>query len=141
MKLSYCKLWILVTLCFATLSACYSERRLEYYSQRENYIHVSGIISHINYNSEADALYLAITDINPILDDNNFKIVGNNFKIVRDLEIENKIEIGTYVELITAPKYWGDGYVMPIVSISINGETLLEFEEGYSNWIKWLNKT
>lgn len=27
---------------------------------------------------------------------------------------------------------------MPIVTVSVNGEELLEFEEGYTNLLKWL---
>ena len=33
-------------------------------------------------------------------------------------------------------KYFGDGYSMPIVSISVNGEVLLSFDEGFENLMK-----
>ena len=42
------------------------------------------------------------------------------------------------VVFITAPRHFGDGYVMPIVAISINGESLLDFNDGYANLMNWL---
>lgn len=41
---------------------------------------------------------------------------------------------------MTAPRYFGDGYVMPIVAISVDGEQLLDYEEGYANFMEWLEK-
>lgn len=52
--------------------------------------------------------------------------------------IDEQIKIGDTIQFVTAPKYFGDGYVMPIVAISVDGEVLLEFEEGYANFLKWL---
>ena len=42
------------------------------------------------------------------------------------------------VSFMTAPRYFGDGYIMPIVEISVDGEELLSFEEGYENLLEWL---
>ena len=41
---------------------------------------------------------------------------------------------------MTAPKCFGDGYVMPIVAVSVDGEVLLEFEEGFENFLEHLKK-
>ena len=50
-----------------------------------------------------------------------------------------KVQLGTTVSFMTAPRYFGDGYIMPIVEISVDGEELLSFEEGYENLLKWLS--
>lgn len=119
--------------------SCASNEKIRYYSQRDNYVCVTGTVSHIKLNEESDSLYLGFSETSPILDDNTFKIVGRNLEIVRNRGIEEKITIGSQVEFITAPKYYGDGYVMPIVAIFVEGEMLLDFENGYDNWLSWIN--
>lgn len=111
---------------------------MKYYSVPENYISVNGTVSHFVYDEALDAYYLAFDDMSVVLSDHNFKIVGENASIVQTGGIQEKINIGDSVSFVTAPKYWGDGYVMPIVEISVNGETLLEFDTGVSNLLKWL---
>lgn len=98
------------------------------------------MVTHISYNEDNSVLYLGFSDLNPQFDDNSFKIVGDNLPIVQHNGIDEKIEIGDQVSFITAAKYFGDGYVMPIVEISINGEELLSFEEGFANLLKWLDE-
>jgi len=123
---------IMECILLCTLNACITNQR-EYYSNRDNYINVSGIIDHIKYNEDSSALYIGFTELSPTLDDNNFKLVGENLKIAQANGIDSKLQIGDRVTFITAPKYFGDGYVMPIASITVDGEVLLEFEEGYAN--------
>ena len=52
-----------------------------------------------------------------------------------------KLKTDEQITFITAPKYFGDGYVMPMVAISIGEENLLEFEDGYENLLAWLEDT
>ena len=110
-----------------------------YYAQKSNYVNTTGNVTHISYNEDRSALYLGFSDLNPQFDDNSFKIVGDNLPIVQQNGIDEKIEIGDQVEFISAARYFGDGYVMPIVEISINEEELLSFEEGFPNLLKWLD--
>lgn len=123
---------------FLSLTSCAAKKQMEYYSVPENYISVSGTVSHFVYDEALDAYYLAFDDMSVALSDHNFKIVGENASIVRKGGIQEKINIGDSVSFVTAPKYWGDGYVMPIVEISVDGETLLEFNTGLSNLLNWL---
>lgn len=130
---------MIISICIL-LCSCNSVGRIEYYTQKENYISVTGTISSIKYNEEATALYIDFSELSPVLDDTCFKIVGENLDIVKANRIDDKLKIGEQIIFITAPKYFGDGYVMPIVSISISGENLLGFEEGYENLIDWLSE-
>ena len=122
------------------LYSCDSPRKIKYYSQKENYISVTGTVSTITYNQDSTALYIDLCELSPVLDDTCFKIVGKNLEIVQTNKIDDKLKIGEQITFITAPKYFGDGYVMPIVAISINGENLLNFEEGYENLLDWLSE-
>ena len=131
---------MLITSICVLLCSCNSSGTIEYYSQKENYISVTGTVSSIKYNEEATALYIDFSELSPILDDTCFKIVGENLEIVKVNRIDDKLKIGEQITFVTAPKYFGDGYVMPIVAISISGENMLDFEEGYKNLIDWLSE-
>lgn len=123
----------------AFLPCCSWTKKNQYYSQKENYINVTGTISNISYNEDSTGLYLEFSELSPVLDDICFKIVGENLQIVQANGIDSKLRIGEQINFITAPKYFGDGYVMPIVAISKDGDSLLGFEEGYTNLLNWLD--
>ena len=42
----------------------------------------------------------------------------------------------TKVTFVTAQGYYGDGYVMPIVELSVGEDKLLDFESGHCNLLK-----
>lgn len=130
-------IFLLYLIGFST--SCTAAKMRNYYSQKQNYINATGIVTHFSYNEDKSTLYLGFSDLSPQFVDNSFKIAGDNLTIVQQNGIEEKIKIGDHVEFISAARYFGDGYVMPIVGISVNKEELLNFEEGYSNLLKWLN--
>lgn len=143
MKIFLLKAITIITVALVTLAlicSCTSVKQIEYYSQKENYISTSGTVTHMSYNKDSTALYLEFDELSHTFDDSCFKIVGENLKIVQANGIDYKINLGDRIDFITAPRYFGDGYVMPIVAVSINGESLLDFDEGYENLIIWLSK-
>ena len=119
-------------------SSCEKKKMLDYYSRSENYITDSGTLTHI-YDSE-DFLYLGFSGTKNFYESSTFEIVGENLNIVKRMGIDDKLEKGRIVEFITAPGCWGDDYVFPIVEITIDGETLLEFEEGFPNFLEYFKK-
>lgn len=130
----------LLVLCLwvTLLSACNRKKMLDYYSEKENYVDATGTVVHIKYNEDETALYLGFSDLSYNFDDTCFKIVGENLRIVREKGIDNKLKLGDQIKFTSAPRYFGDGYVMPIVAIHVNGECLLDFEAGYTNLLDWL---
>ena len=123
------------------LSACgLDKKQQEYYSDKDNYIESTGEISFINCVDEEESIYLGFTELSENFEDTCFKIVADNYFIVKENGLLEKIEEGTVVKFMTAPKYFGDGYVMPIVAISVDGEEFLTFDEGYENLLIWLEK-
>ena len=131
-------LFMIALLQLFVLTSCVFDNKYEYYSDKNNYIEATGVISFINYNEDRSILYVEFSDLNPVFDDTCFKIVGDSLKTLAANDIDNKIEIGTEIKFITAPRYFGDGYVMPIVEFTVGDETLLEFEEGYKNLLEWI---
>ena len=120
------------------IDASYLKREIPYYTDKSNYVTAEGIVSHIVYNDRNTRLYLSFHELTVKFSDVNFKIVGKNFTIVKENGIDEKISVGTRVSFISAPRFFGDGYCMPIVQLSINGEELLNFEDGYANLLEWL---
>jgi len=137
------KVFILILLVnIFSMCACYSSKMKDYYSDKNNFIETTGTITHIANNEKEDALYLGFSkDLEPSCEATDFKIVGKNHTILKQKDIYAKIEKGTKIEFVTAPKCWGDGYVMPIVAITVDGEELLAFEEGYANFMTWFEET
>ena len=128
-----------VCLCII-LSSCSRLQQIDYYSNQDNYVNATGTVVHIAYDEDNTALYLGFDDLDPEFDDTCFKIIGDNLPIVQENGIDEQIQIGDTVEFITAPKYFGDGYVMPIVAIYVDEVELLGFDEGFENFIEWLEQ-
>ena len=134
-KIKFCLLFFYISL---YLVACYSNADLAYYADRSNYVLAEGIVQHIIYSDDMTELYLGFSDIPPEFDDTNFRIVGDSLATVQSNGIDRKLQIGDTVFFSAAPKYLGDGYAIPIVSLTVREELLLTFDEGFSNLQKWL---
>lgn len=119
------------------LSGCQAAQMREYYEEKSNYIEAKGTVSHISYDEESESIYIDFSSTAPVFDDTCFKIVGDNCNIAKENGIEGILKIGSEVSFITAPQYFGDGYVMPIVGLTVDGEEILSFDEGYNNLLKW----
>jgi len=132
------RIFLLALFIAVVFSACTLNQEIDYYSDTNNYITATGTVTHIKYNENQDALYLGFDSLSPGFSDNTFKIVGKNLLIAQDNGIDQKLQMGKQIEFISTPKYFGDGYVMPIVEIVVDGEVLLSFEQGQQNWLEWL---
>ena len=117
--------------------AVYESQEFKYYSDKDNYVNVRGVVDDFSYDEDKKSLFINFTDL--VSEDDffeTFKITGKNLDIVESKDIKNKMEKGSQIEFISAPRMFGDGYIYPIVSITINGETLLDFDEGVENLLK-----
>ncbi len=123
---------------FVACSSCASKSMQDYYSREENYIRATGTITHIFHDEENKVLYLEFCNLEPAMDDTCFKLVGDNYELLMSRGIR-ELEIGQQIEFVTAPKYFGDGYVMPLVEVTVNGKCYLGFLEGKENLLKWLD--
>lgn len=117
----------------------------DYYSEKDNYITATGTVNHIAYSDKKDILYYGFSDVTYQSNTTyhfeyyGFKIVGENLRIVHEQNIDEKVKMGDKITFIAAPRYFYDGYSIPIVAISIDDECILEFNEGVDNLLKWLD--
>ena len=138
-KLYLVGIFIIAICLLLGLSACSLMQERKYYEGKSNYVEAKGTVAYISCNEENKALYIDFSVTEPVFDDTCFKIVGDNYDIVKKNGINNVLKVGSDVTFITAPKCFGDGYVMPIVSISVGEDTFLTFNEGFPNLINWLD--
>lgn len=130
----------LITILLVFLFSGCSNEKYEYYSEKENYVNATGTISFINYDENSSELYLAFDNLSYKFNDNCFKITGENYNIIKNNNIDSDLYCGTIVNFVSAPEYFGDGYVMPIVSLSIGDSCYLEFDEGLNNLLESYQK-
>lgn len=117
------------------LSGCYQIREKKYYSEKSNFITEEALVENIILDEENQSIYFWLSHINEAYQDNTFKVEGKNADILLNNNIFEKIEIGDKFTYTSASRYFGDGYCMPIVAISVDGEEVLSFEEGYENFM------
>lgn len=105
----------------------------EYYSGRNNYKKIIGEMTEI-YISD-DAVYFKLL-IDEGKDYYHLCIEGKNFEIVSEKGLIDYLERVDYVEnveLISATRIFTIDWDAPVVEISIDDNTYLEFEEGFTN--------
>ena len=101
-----------------------------------NYITEEAVVDSIMYDKKIEYIGFRLSEINDEYQGERFIIEGKNLDIVLANGILEKIEPNSVIEFTSAPVYFGNGYVMPIVQLSVDGETLLSFEEGYANLLE-----
>ena len=131
---------VFACICVIVVSGCSTKEQLAYYADRNNYITATGTVTHIAYSDDNTVLYIGFSDISHNFSDNCFKIVGKNLKIAQERGIDEILGFGIELTFISAPRYFGDGYVMPIVALCYQNKIILEFNEGYSNLLSWLEE-
>ena len=108
----------------------------EYYMDINNYITEEAVVDTITYDKKLEYIGIRLSEISDVYQGERFIIEGENLDIVLANGILEKIEPNSVIEFTSAPAFFGNGYLMPIVQLSIDGETLLSFEEGYANLLE-----
>ena len=117
------------------LCGCESNRMYQYYSDVDNYIDTTADVVGMYYYKEADKLVFVL-DLDGIdYADSHLVLRGENAKTAVDQGALETISIGSQITFTAAPRYFGEGYEVPIVALSCNSKELLPFENGYNNLI------
>lgn len=126
--------------CILLLIPTKTDQQIEYYSVKENYVTVTGRVYHIAYGPDKSYLYLAFSDKTVDFQDETFIIEGKNLDIIRQNGFDEKVSIGDEIQFVSATEIFWDSYSMPIVAMSVDGETVLDFETGYENLLASLRE-
>ncbi len=141
---------LLVLLTIFSLSSCltissiyYNNQEKKCYSDKTNFINVTATLSDIRLYDEEYILTVENMEYIPLeekensyysgFQDNSFRINKENSKLLKSSNIEEKLKKGTVFSFMSSPSVFGNGYNCPIVSVTVDGEILLDFDTGYKN--------
>lgn len=122
----------LVTLLFG----CYSsnqkliKKMIEKYSDNQSYVTLSGEVTEFDEHT----VIIKSKELNNYI---SYEDELCEYYIYSDHIIE--LSFGDQIEFVTVPFHFYNGQKLPIVELKIDGNTLLEFEEGKKNLIYWVN--
>ncbi len=119
-------------------------RQYRYYKETKNFISLTVEVEDFYYvageGRRIEAYYLVTTSKPTGFSDRTFVIEGRNAELVRLTGAEQKISRGSLIEIISAPRYFYDGYDMPIAGMTIQNDDVLLFPTGYENLQNQLRK-
>lgn len=106
---------------------------IEYYSDDSNYINLDGVIVSIDYCQ---------WEIDITTEDSGITAEGPvKFDVMIDLDLLDEMEIGDEISFVTAPMYFYNGHIWPIVAVEKDGKTYVSFEDGKAHYLHWIEKT
>lgn len=119
-----------------TLNGCRKQKEKAYYENTNNYITEDAVVDNIIYNEDQEHIIFWLSNIDNAYQASSFIIRGSSAQTVLKNGVLEKIKIGDTIIFTSAPAYFGNGYFMPIVQLSMGDEMFLTFEEGYLNLIE-----
>ena len=131
--IKYIPVCIIVVILLNMLFPTYYQRERKYYADRDNFITVTATVADITYYEESNQVCIQVTDKSISFTDTGFIIRGESLDRIVQNGFAEKIQIGNEITFVCAPRYFGDGYKIPIVALSAGDEQVLGFEEGYAN--------
>ena len=124
---------LMVLICI--LSGCMKKREIEYYLDTSNYITEEAVVEDIIYE-EHEYILFALSQIDDSYQTTHFIIEGDSVETVIKNGIFDKVKIGDEITYTSAPRFFGNGYDMPIVALCVGADEILGFEEGYENLLR-----
>ena len=116
-------------------------RMYQYYSDPQSYRVVTATIDNIFYEKRFAVFHFTFDpSYTEFGSDEDFKISGNNYKIMMQNGFESDVKVGDSVTFVTAPGIFYDGYAPPIIAISCNSTEYLDLDVGRGNLLHsiWL---
>ena len=135
-----CMCLVVVAATLVLLFGSYEAREKMYYGDQSNFITEKAVVDNIIYDDNKKHLVFWLSEIDELYSDSNFIMRGENARVAISNGILEKIHIGDEITFSSAPRYFGDGYLMPIIYISVGEDVILDFNEGHSNLMdsyKW----
>lgn len=141
--------YFLIFICCLTaifLSSCdlsdkiLRNKMLEYYSNDDIYVELTGEIRSIEKSVYEDEAYVIIFILT--YNDDEFSYLENtecSFHVLDESEYLDKIKEGDIITFITASKHFYNGHVLPIFSVEKGECEILSFNTGKSNYEEWIH--
>ena len=136
---------ILLSMIVIILSGCsYKSRMLQYYSEISNYEELEGIILNFEEIKGEDDLFIEIEFENEKIHDHYLyhplRVMSKNKEVLKKNGFFENVSIGDKIKIVTASRYFYDGYRIPIVAIECDNIVYLDFQTGRENLLKWVEE-
>lgn len=130
------KLALIVLLLFiAILSSCKVsshtiKKMIEKYSDDQNYVALSGEVMEFDENN----VIIKCKELNNYI---SYEDELCDYYIFSDQIME--LSRGDQIDFVTVPFHFFNGHRLPIVGLKMDGDTLLNINDGKANLMKWVN--
>jgi hypothetical protein len=138
---------LVVTICILSLIGCdfdapLRNKMLPYYENDQSYGKLEGIILSVEYSKDLDELFLKIIadGTNPEFEERSRTEGYMRFVLVHWSEYAFPLEEGDTVVFTSAPMYFYNGHVWPIVQLEKEGIEYLSLFEGKANYLRWIEE-
>ena len=132
--------------CFFNMISCdfnapLRSKMLDYYGQDKNYIELSGIIKGITYRKNNE-LIIEVDLLNGTeIFSHNHETELSEFVLVNWSTYDFSFALSDTIIFSSAPMYFYNGHILPIVHIEKEGVVLLTIEKGKESYLNWIEKT
>ena len=110
----------------------------KYYRDKSNFKEYTAIVEgYGDFWNESNMIYLDIGSSGGDLQTSSIYLFGENANIARKNQIWDVIRIGSEITFSASNAIFYDGYLIPMIALSCQGEVLLEFDQGQKNQIDW----
>ena len=104
-----------------------------YYKNVDHYETAEVLVDSIDYDEDREIIYLELTDLlqSGVQRHWHFYLNKANTEIALNNGILEKIQPKDIITIQVAPRVFGDGYVIPLASVSNDDEVFLPFDVGW----------
>lgn len=106
------------------------KKMLEKYSDDQNYVALSGEVMEFDENN----VIIKCKELNNYI---SYEDELCDYYIFSDQIME--LSRGDQIDFVTVPFHFFNGHRLPIVELKMNGDTLLNINDGKANLMEWVN--
>jgi hypothetical protein len=117
-------------------------KMINYYSQDSNYSDLTGVIRSIKPVKGTDELFLEIDLLSENPDFScNLETGYYEFVLVNRSAKDYDLKVNDTIVFTSAPMYFYNGHILPIIRIERNDSELLSFDAGKESYLNWIKST
>ncbi len=130
--------FLILVLLFLCASCGAPNFRIRQYYQDESHFkeYKATVKGYYDYWGDSNLIHLYIGDTGGDFSSSSIYLIGENANAARKNQIWNVIRIDSEITFVTSEAIFYDGYMLPIVALSCQGEELLDYDQGRQNLIE-----
>lgn len=134
----YVSILLLLSSIFFIVSCDYNaplrKKMLEYYSDDNNYVELQGVV----ISPENDCGYM---EIDILTESHVFPLNAQTGYGEFESGLIYNLTPGDKITLVSAPMYFYNGHVLPVMALKKDDVVILTFEDGKSSYLAWIEET